>query len=94
MDLKPKSELVDNQGKISIDHTLQMHIKLQSGTTTKSECGVCVDPKFALQRATNIQETRAASACSLSPSQRHGGKDAKQGNMLTNIWLTFAGQYS
>ena len=56
MDLELKSELVDGNGKISINCMLQVHCKLQSGTKTKSECVICIDPKFALWRATNITD--------------------------------------
>lgn len=58
MDLELKSELVDDDGKISINRMLQVRRKLQSGTTTKSERVVRVDPKFALRRATDITDPR------------------------------------
>lgn len=58
VDLELKSELVDGNGKISIDRMLQVRRKLQSGTTTKSERVIRIDPKFALRRATDITDPR------------------------------------
>jgi hypothetical protein len=58
VDLELKSELADDNGKISIDRMLQVRRKLQSGTTTKSERVIRVDPKFALRRATDITDPR------------------------------------
>jgi len=47
------SELVNSQGKFSIDCMLMVRRKLQRGTTTKSEHVIHIDPKFALQRVTD-----------------------------------------
>lgn len=57
-DISLKSELVDDKGKISIACMLQVRRKLQSGTTTKSERVVRIDPKFALRRATDVTDPK------------------------------------
>lgn len=49
-----QSEIMDDDGKLSIDHMLQMRCRLQSGTTTKSNHTVWMDPKFALWCVTDI----------------------------------------
>lgn len=57
-ELSIQSELVDGQGKISIDPMLEARHRLQRGTTTKSECVIRIDPKFALRRATDETDPR------------------------------------
>lgn len=51
------SEIVDEHGKISVDLILKLRHRLQSGTNVKSECMVCLDPKFALRQATDILDS-------------------------------------
>src|SRR5882762_5399191 len=53
VDASFRSELVNSQGKFSIDRMLMVRQKLQRGTTTKSEHVIHIDPKFALQRVTD-----------------------------------------
>jgi hypothetical protein len=48
------SEIIGDDGKLSIDRMLQTRRKLQSGTTTKSERTVRLNPKFALRRVTDV----------------------------------------
>lgn len=43
-----QSELVDGEGKLSLDCMLEARRKLQSGTAIRSECVIRLDPKFAL----------------------------------------------
>ena len=52
-----QSELVDRHGKISIERMLDARARLQSGTTTKSERVVRVNPKFALCQVTDATDS-------------------------------------
>ena len=47
------SELVDSQGKFSIDRMLMVHWKQQRGTTTKSEHVIRIDSRFVLRQVTD-----------------------------------------
>jgi hypothetical protein len=48
--VKVKSEIIDNNGKLSIAMIVQARLHWQSGTTTKSEKVVRIDSKYALSR--------------------------------------------
>jgi hypothetical protein len=53
VDASFRSELVDSQGKFSIDRMLMVCRKLQRGTTTKSERVIHIDSKFVLRQVTD-----------------------------------------
>ena len=58
MDTSLRSELVDGEGKISIERMLIVRRILQRETTTKSERVIRIDPKFALRQATDETDPR------------------------------------